>query len=136
MVQSKTTVRVRYADTDQMKFVYNGKYFEFFEVGRSELMREEGLPYKSIEERGYHMPVHQVFIKYKNAAFYDEVLEIETRMPNLPTSIVHIDHTIRSVDRNVEIVTGYVELIFVRADTKRACRPPEFFINAIKKYYE
>jgi acyl-CoA thioester hydrolase len=136
MLQSKTTIRVRYADTDQMKFVYNGKYFEYFEVGRSEMMREIGLTYKSIEESGYHMPVHKVHIDYKSAAFYDEELEIETTLVEIPKLVVHIDHKIRSVDRNVVILTGYVELVFIRAETMRACKPPEIFLNAIKKYYE
>ena len=54
MLEHKTEVRVRYADTDQMKYAYNGKYFEYFEVGRTEMMRDNGLTYKSIEEQGYN----------------------------------------------------------------------------------
>lgn len=57
MLKHYSYVRVRYADTDQMKYAYNGKYFEYFEVGRTEMMREVGLPYKVIEENGYFMPV-------------------------------------------------------------------------------
>ena len=136
MLIHKTKVRVRYADTDQMGFVYNGKYFEYFEVGRAEMMRDAGLTYRKIEEDGYHMPVRETFIQFKNAAFYDEELEIETRVPELPQSKVHIEHTIRAIDRNVVVVEGYVDLMFVKAETKRACRPPEFFIKQVMKYYE
>jgi len=57
MLEHKTEIRVRYADTDQMQFVYNGKYLEYFEVGRTEMMRENNLPYKIIEQNGYRMPV-------------------------------------------------------------------------------
>lgn len=136
MLKSKTTVRVLYADTDQMKFAYNGKYYEYFEIGRTELLRENGLTYKEFEAMGYHMPVREAFIRYKSAAFYDEVLEIESWSEKLPTSILRINHIIRSRERNVEICEGYIDLMFVKADTMRACRPPEFFINAIKHHYE
>jgi acyl-CoA thioester hydrolase len=136
MLVHKTIVRVRYADTDQMGFVYNGKYFEYFEVGRTEMMRSVGLPYNSIEAGGIQMPVRETGIKYKNAALYDEELEIETRVPRLPDPKVHIEHTIRSVQRGLIIAEGFVDLMFIKADTKRACRPPEFFINAIRHFYE
>ncbi len=136
MLIHKSKVRVRYADTDQMGFVYNGKYFEYFEVGRTEMMRDIGLPYRKIEEEGYQMPVRETFIKYKNAALYDEELEIETRVPELTGAKVHIEHTIRSIARNIVIVEGYVDLLFIKSETKKACRAPEFFINQIANYYE
>lgn len=135
MLRGKTTVRVRYADTDQMGFVYNGKFFEYFEVGRSEVMRDIGFPYKKVEEHGFYMPVREVKITYKNAALYDEELEIETWVEKLPSPLMHIQHAVRSLDRNLVICEGYVDLMFVRAETGRACKPPEFFIDAIKEYY-
>ena len=84
MLIHKTNIRVRYADTDQMNFAYNGKYFEYFEVGRTEMMRERNLTYKTIEESGFYMPVYSVHINYKNPAYYDELLEVETRVEKLP----------------------------------------------------
>ena len=136
MLIHKTNVRVRYADTDQMKYVYNGKYFEYFEVGRTEMMREHGLPYSMIEQSGFQMPVREALIKFKNPAFYDELLEVETRVETLPELKVHINHTIRSLDRNVTIVEGYIVLVFINIDTRKPVRPPEFFINAIKPFFE
>ena len=133
---NKTEVRVRYADTDQMKFVYNGKYFEYFEVGRSEMMREVGLTYDEIEKQGYHMPVMEAKIEFKNAAFYDEVLIIESSVKELPKLKVHIDHKIYSKERNVLIVEGYIELAFMRADTRKLTRPPLFFLDTIRKFYD
>lgn len=135
MLQGKTTVRVRYADTDQMGFVYNGKFFEYFEVGRTEIMRKIGFPYKDVEAKGYYMPVREVKITYKNAALYDEELEIETWVESLPNPVMHIQHRIRSVQRNLLICEGYVDLMFVKAETGRACKPPEFFINVVKEFY-
>ncbi|HRI45821.1 MAG TPA: thioesterase family protein [Ignavibacteriaceae bacterium] len=136
MMINKTEVRVRYADTDQMKFVYNGKYFEYFEVGRSEMMREVGLTYDEIEKQGYHMPVMEAKIEFKNAAFYDEVLIIESSVKELPKLKVHIDHKIYSKERNVLIVEGYIELAFMRADTRKLTRPPLFFLDTIRKFYD
>lgn len=135
MMKSKSYLRVRYAETDQMKFAYNGRYFEYFEIGRTELMREVGLPYKTIEDQGYYLPVREVAIRYKTAAFYDELLEIETWMAKLPAPLLHIEHIIRSVERGVVLCEGHVDLMFVRAETGRACKPPDFFIEAIKGYY-
>ncbi len=136
MLIHKTQLRVRYADTDQMRYVYNGKYIEYFEVGRTEMIREQNLTYKSIEESGFLMPVNSVFIKYKNPAYYDELLEVETRVEKLPGLKVHLDHTIRSTERDVTICEGYVDLVFINSDTKRICRPPDFFINVLKPFFE
>jgi acyl-CoA thioester hydrolase len=136
MLKHFTELRVRYADTDQMRFAYNGKYFEYFEVGRTEMMREVGLPYEVIEKSGFFMPVIETKIHFFQPAFYDELLVIETWVEKLPTSKVHIDHIIKAKDRDVVICEGYVELAFLDAKTKRPTRAPKLFIDAVKKYYE
>jgi len=131
-----TEIRVRYADTDQMRFAYNGKYFEYFEVGRTEMMREVGLPYEVIEKSGFFMPVIETKIHFFAPAFYDELLVIETRVEKLPTVKVHIDHIIKAKERDVVICEGYVELAFLDSKTNRPTRAPKLFIDAVKKYYE
>jgi len=136
MLIHKTSLRIRYADTDQMQYAYNGKYFEYFEVGRTEMMREQGLTYRSIEKNGYQMPVYEAFIQFKNPAFYDELIEVETRVEKLPLAKVHIDHTITSLERNIVIAEGYIELAFIKSDTKKLTRAPEFFTDAIRKYFK
>jgi acyl-CoA thioester hydrolase len=119
-----------------MRYVYNGKYIEYFEVGRTEMIREQNLTYKTIEENGYLMPVNSVFIKYKNPAYYDELLEVETRVEKLPELKVHLDHTIRSIERDVIICEGYVDLVFINSNTKKICRPPVFFMNVLKPFFD
>ena len=119
-----------------MQYAYNGKYFEYFEVGRTEMMRERNLTYKTIEANGYMMPVHSVFINYKNPAYYDELIEVETIVAKLPELKVHIDHVVTSTERGIIICEGYVELVFVKMSTMKISRPPEFFINAIQKYFK
>jgi len=136
MLKHYTEVRIRYADTDQMRFAYNGKYFVYFEVGRTEMMREVGLPYEVIEKSGFFMPVIETKIHFFQPAFYDELLLIETWVDKLPTAKVHIDHIIKAKDRDVVICEGYVELAFLDGKTKRPTRAPKIFIDAVKKYYE
>jgi acyl-CoA thioester hydrolase len=136
MLVHKTLVRVRYADTDQMQYAYNGKYFEYFEVGRTEMMRENGLTYKNIEVQGYQMPVYETHINFKSPAYYDELLEIETRVEKLPIARVRIDHSILSKERNVVVAEGYVELVFINKMTKKISRAPEFFLNTIQSHFK
>ncbi|GBD86460.1 acyl-CoA thioester hydrolase YbgC [bacterium BMS3Abin03] len=135
MLKHKTNIRVRYADTDQMHYAYYGKYPEYFEVGRTDMMRELNLTYKTIEENGFMMPVHSIYINYKNPAFYDELLEVESLVGKLPEVKVHIDHKIISAERNVLICEGYVDLVFVNRETKKVCRPPEFFLKVIRPFF-
>ena len=119
-----------------MKYVYNGKYFEYFEVGRTEMMRNLNLTYKRIEENGFHMPVIETHIKFLSPAYYDELLIIETRVEKLPFVKVHIDHTIMCKNRNVIVAEGYVELAFLDAATGKPTRAPKFFIETIKSFYD
>lgn len=136
MLKHITEIRVRYGDTDQMKFAYHGRYLDYFEIGRSEMMRDNDLPYKVIEDNGYHMPVVETMIKFKNPAFYDEVLLIESRVEKLPLVKVRIDHTIKSKERDVVICEGYIELAFVDAKTGKPIRPPKIFQSVVQKYFE
>ena len=72
----------------------------------------------------------------QNPAHYDELLEIETRVEEMPLTKVHINHTLRSKERNAVIAEGYVELVFIKKETKKLTRAPEFFINAMKNHFD
>ena len=76
-------VRVRYADTDRMGIVYYGTYSQYFEIGRSEFMREKGFTYRQFEEMGYHLVVTGIDIKYYNAATYDDLLNVRTSVSDV-----------------------------------------------------
>ncbi len=64
MYTHSTTLRIRYAETDQMNIVYYGNYAQFFEVGRAESIRELGFTYKKMEEMGIHMPVVEMEVRF------------------------------------------------------------------------
>ncbi len=76
----KTTVRVLYGDTDAGKVVYNANYLRYFEMGRSELMREKICSYNEIEKMGFTLPVIEAWARYKAPAVYDDLLTIETNI--------------------------------------------------------
>jgi len=134
MVKFVTTVRIRYADTDQMKFVYNGKYLEFFEVGRTELIRDMGMSYKQMEEAGFMLPLYDTYIRFHSPAYYDEIIEIESSMSSKPLAKLKIDYTIRVGERL--IATGYTQHAFVSVATGKPVRSPELFNKLIDKYFK
>ena len=79
----RTTVRVLYGDTDAGGVVYNANYLRYFEIGRTELMREWICSYSEIEKRGFILPVTESWSRYKAPALYDDLLTIETTIAEL-----------------------------------------------------
>ena len=84
MYQFTTPIRVRYAETDQMGVVYYGNYAQYFEVGRVETIRSLGMSYKALEDMGVMLPVVEMNIKYLRPAHYDDVLNIQSTIKELP----------------------------------------------------
>ena len=80
---SVTSYRVIYGDTDQMGVVYYANYLRWFEKGRSELLRQSGIPYVTVERLGMHFPVTEVSCRYFRSAHYDDLIKIETRLGSL-----------------------------------------------------
>ena len=78
MIKNQTKIRVRYAETDQMGYVYYGNYAQFFEVGRVEWLRSLGVSYKSLEDSGVMLPVINLNVQYIKPAKYDDLLTITT----------------------------------------------------------
>ncbi|NQT26527.1 acyl-CoA thioesterase [candidate division KSB1 bacterium] len=76
-------MRVRYADTDQMGVVYHGRYLEWFEAARTEMLRHHGLPYKELEAQGISLPVIGVNCRYHRPVRYDDFVVIQTKLSEL-----------------------------------------------------
>lgn len=136
MLKHVTTIRVRYADTDKMQFVYNGKYLEYFEVGRTELLRSTGLPYSSLENDGYQLPLIEANLKYKSPAVYDDVLKVEAKVSELFSAKVHIDYRITKDGSDEVVCEGFTDHMFIKSDSKKPTRPPKIYMEALKKYFE
>jgi acyl-CoA thioester hydrolase len=91
----ETTVRVRYAETDQMGVVYHANYFIWFEVGRVELMRALGVEYKKMEiDDDCHIVVADAHCRYQQSARYDEVVRIRTRIAESRNRVVKFAYEI------------------------------------------
>ncbi|MBI9070454.1 MAG: acyl-CoA thioesterase [Melioribacteraceae bacterium] len=135
MITNVTQLRVRYADTDKMQFVYNGKYLEYFEVGRCELLRTYGLPYSEIETEGYQLPLIETGLVYRNPAFYDELLDIEAKVTVLYSPKIHIEYEVRRHETGELLVTGFTDHVFILESTKKATRPPKFYIEKLAEFF-
>lgn len=91
---SKTTIRVRYTETDQMGVAHHSSYVSWFEVGRTELLRECGLPYRELEEHGFLLPVLEFQCKYLQSAYYDDPLRIESKLRKRGRASLIIDYQV------------------------------------------
>ena len=135
MIQHVSKIRVRYADTDQMRMVYYGKYFEYFEQGRTDLLREHGLPYSEIEKMGYNLPVVEAYARYRRPAAYDDLLEVKSIVKELPSTRVWIDYEVRREGDAEVLAEGYTVHLFVNAFNGRPTRSPERFNQVMAKTF-
>jgi acyl-CoA thioester hydrolase len=132
-LKHSTTLRVRYADTDAMRVVNNGRYFEYFEVGRSELLRSIGIPYVDIEKQGILIAVVEAFAKYRKSAHYDDLLTIETSISETPVARIRIQYRIFAEGEAEPIVEGYTVHSFLNEATGRPTRAPAMFIQTLQE---
>ncbi len=135
MYTSETKVRVRYGETDKMGYVYYGIYPLYYEIGRTELMRNFELPYKKLEDEGIMLPVKSLDIKYYKAAQYDDLLTIKTTIKELPLARITFYYEI--FNENKELLNeGTTTLVFVDEKTRRPRKAPQEMIIKIKPYFE
>ena len=102
-----STVRVRYAETDQMGVVYYANYLVWFEIGRTDWLRETGWSYREIERDGLMLPVIEAHCEYRQGAKYDDELEIRTRARLKSPVRVQFDYQIVRRSDDTEIADGY-----------------------------
>jgi acyl-CoA thioester hydrolase len=88
------TVTVRYAESDQMGVAYYSNYLIWFEVARTELMRQRGIPYSEWEKAGLFLPVSECYCKYVTPAHYDETLEVRCSVAEVRTRAVRFEYEI------------------------------------------
>ena len=135
MLVNETTVRVIYADTDNMKYAYYGNYAKYYEIGRTEAIRSLGITYREMEEAGTFMPVHSLSCRYLKPAFYDELLTIRTTVKDLPQARMVFYHEIFNEKADL-IHTAEVTLIFMDAKRNKPVRAPEMILGRISPYFK
>ena len=134
MFTHETQIRIRYAETDQMGYVYYGNYASFYEVARTEMLRSTGFSYKKLEEMGVMLPVKEMVCKYHQAARYDDLITIKTYIKEKPLVRLRFDHEIFN-EEGILLNTGSTELVFVDMNSKRPCRAPQVFQDKMKPYF-
>ena len=126
------TVRVRYAETDQMGVVYHGNYAQYFEMGRVEWLRNLGVSYKWMEENGVMLPVVSLQMNYKKPARYDDLLRVKTILKSQTSVKIEFDYEIYN-EENELLTTGYSMLVFVDMKTGRPIVPPSYITEKISQ---
>ncbi|MFY1046570.1 acyl-CoA thioesterase [Chryseobacterium sp. GP-SGM7] len=135
MIHSKHSLRVRYAETDPMKYVYYGNYATYFELGRVELFRSIGISYDEIEKQGIWLPVSDYKVKYLKPALYDQKLEIHTFMRKIPGVRIEFEYEIYNEDQ-VKITEASTTLFFLNAETNKVIKCPDFLMKLIEKNWK
>jgi acyl-CoA thioester hydrolase len=135
MYEHITTLRVRYAETDQMNIVYYGNYAQFFEVGRAECIRDLGFSYKNMEELGVHMPVVALQVKFLRPARYDDLITIKTMLRELPEKYEITFHHEVYNERKKLLTTGQVTLMFIDSVANKRIRMPEFLREKLAPFF-
>lgn len=134
MIQSTIKGRVRYAETDQMGYVYYGNYATFFEVARVETFRTIGFSYKELEDSGILMPVVQLNTRYIKPLFYDEEYSVKVIVKKRPTVKITFEYEVYN-SKNELTTTGETILVFVDKQTGKPCLASPYFDNIMAKYF-
>ncbi len=135
MLEDNINIRVRYADTDQMGFVYYGNYAKYYEIARVELFRNIGLTYKSLEKMGIGMPVIEMKTNFIMPAKYDEKLVVNIKIPELPKLKIIFFYEIFN-EKNELINTAETVLTFINLLTGKPKRVPSIMKDKLSKYFE
>jgi acyl-CoA thioester hydrolase len=121
-----TELRVRYPETDRMDVAYHGHYLAWYEIGRTELMREAGCAYRDLEDRqGLFFPVIEVGSRYLQPARYDDALEVHTRLVKVGGARFRFEYELFRRGDRVLLATGFTEHAAVGRDGKPTRLPPE-----------
>ena len=128
-----TQVRVRYGETDQMGYCYYGNYALYLEVGRVEAMRQLGMSYRDLEEKGIMLPVANLEIRYVKPALYDDLLTVSTRITEVAGAKLYFEYDIHKEDGSL-LITASTLLIFVDKSTMRPTKPPVEFVELLSPF--
>lgn len=132
MIENRTEIRVRYAETDMMGIVYHANYLAWFEIGRTELLRAHGLPYRAFEDDGFRLPVLEVTAKYLRPALYDDIVTVVTRLREKPTVRIRLEYELHA--RGQLLATGLTLHAFINR-AGEPTRPPAAFTTRMHELF-
>ena len=145
MIQTECTIDVRYYETDLMGIVHHSNYIRYFEYGRIKMLEEIGLPISEIEGKGVMLPVVSTFCTYKTPSRMGETLRIISSVESMPMAKMKIKtRIVKESSQNPEtlpaeigatVAEGEVVIGFIKADTRRPCRIPDYAAQIMEKYF-
>ena len=121
--------RIRYSETDQMGYAHHGNYAQYFEMGRTEWLRELGISYKQMEEDGIMLPVISLNTNYLKPAKYDDVLTLKTTLAKSPSAKIEFYYEIYRDDEL--LTTANVVLVFVDMKKNKPIRAPKHLLDKL-----
>ena len=135
MFVHKSKIRIRYAETDQMGYVYYGNYATFYEVARVEALRSLNFSYNELEKSGIMLPVLELQIKYIKPAFYDDEIVIETAISEMPKARIKFEY--KTYNQIGDLLNfGNTTLVFVDIKTKKPTQAPKDLLEKLAKFIE
>jgi acyl-CoA thioester hydrolase len=132
-LQDTIQLRVRYSETDQMGTFYNSRALEWFECGRTELMRHRlGMSYAALEARCVFLPLVEAHLEFQGGARYDDLLSIATTVELSGRAKLRFEVQINRSDTGKPVVRGCTVHAFTDSKGK-ATRPPAWFVEMLEK---
>ncbi len=130
MIEHTSEIRVRYAETDQMRFAHHSHYITWFELARINLLREIGISYANLEKEGYLMPVLEVSVRFLRPAHFDERLFVKAVIDEVPRAKLSFKYEV--CNEQGELLCLGNSLHSFMNQKERAVKPPRQFLKRIK----
>jgi len=125
MATNKTEHRVRYSDTDHFGVVYYARYLDWFEAGRTEILRDKGVTYADLEKKGLFAPVVEIKVNYKKPARYDDIVVLETSVENVGNSSVKFVYKVFDKGSGELLCEAYTVNVFINKEMKSVRIPDD-----------
>lgn len=125
MASSISEVRVRYAETDQMGIAYHANYLVWCEIGRTDLIRQSGMTYAAMEERGVKLAVSEASLRFHASARYDDLVRIETTITEVKSRSVTFAYSISRGVNGERLASAVTSLVSISAAGKTVAMPAD-----------
>lgn len=129
-----TPLRVRFAETDQQGHVFFGHYLTYFDEGLTQYQHAIGCTYQDCLAQGVDFFYIHAECDYKARAFFEEILNVHTRVGNLGNSSVVFEFLVIKAHTDELVATGKIIAVFIDPQTKKPVRVPEFFREAVRRF--
>jgi len=122
---SASRIRVRYAETDQMGVAYHGNYFAWLEVGRTDLLRAQGVTYRELESRDVRLPVIETGARFLKPVLYDDLIEVRVRVAALSGARVTFEYELHREGTEGPVATAFTAHAAVNSQGRPCRLPPD-----------